>query len=115
MKRNEYQKAFDRLRFSPDFQARTEALLRDRVRETEKENQMTRKPFGKLAVLTAAAIALLAVSAAAAVLWLTPSQVAEELEDPVLAEAFESEDAVSINETRTAGDYTVTLLGLQQH
>ena len=112
MNREEYKNAFAQIPFSPDFQARTQALLRDRIRETEKENQMTRKSFGKLAVLTAAAIALLAVSVSAAVLWLTPAQVAEEIGDSVLAAAFKRENAVIINESQTAGDYTVTLLGL---
>lgn len=66
----------------------------------------------KTALLVAAAVALLAVTVSAAVLWLTPAQVAEELNDPVLAEAFQSEDAVILNETQTAGDYTVTLMGM---
>lgn len=73
---------------------------------------MSMNRMKKVALLAAAAVALLAVTVSAAVLWLTPAQVAEELNDPVLAEAFQSEDAVILNETQTAGDYTVTLMGM---
>jgi len=66
----------------------------------------------KITLLAAAAVALLAVTVSAAVLWLTPAQVAEELNDPMLAEAFQSEAAVILNETQTVGDYTVTLMGM---
>ena len=62
----------------------------------------------KITLLAAAAVALLAVTVSAAVLWLTPAQVAEELNDPMLAEAFQSEAAVILNETQTVG-------GLHRH
>ncbi len=112
MNREDYRKAFDALSFSADFQERTEALLRQRARELEKEKpNMKFKQIRKLAVL-AAAVAVLAVSVSAAVLWLSPSQVAEQMDCPALAEAFESDGAVFINETRNAGKYTVGLLGM---
>lgn len=66
----------------------------------------------KLAVSLAAAVALLVVSVSAAMVWLTPAQVAEHQDQPLLAKAFESEDAISINETVETGDFAVTLLGL---
>ncbi|MBD5148037.1 MAG: hypothetical protein HDT19_04535, partial [Oscillibacter sp.] len=75
MNREDYRKAFDEISFSADFQERTVRLLR--AREAEKENQMLNfKKTRKIAVLIAAAVALLAVSVSAAVLWLTPAQVA---------------------------------------
>lgn len=112
MNREDYRKAFDELSFSADFQERTEALLRQRARELEKEKpNMKFKQIRKLAVL-AAAVAVLAVSVSAAVLWLSPAQVAEEMNSPALAKAFESDGAVLINETRNAGEYTVGLLGM---
>lgn len=70
------------------------------------------KKTRKLAVLIAAAVAVLAVSVSAAVLWLSPSQVAEELSDPLLAQAFAGKDAILLNETVQSGDYTITLGGL---
>lgn len=113
MNREDYRKAFDELSFSADFQERTAELLQKRARELEKER--TNMTFGKtkkLAVLIAACIALLAVSVSAAMLWLTPAQVAEEHGQPLLAEAFEGPDAIAINETVESGDFSITLLGL---
>ena len=112
MNREEYKAAFDQISFSPDFQARTQALLRDCLRESEKETQkMNFSKPKKLAVLLAAAVALLAVSVSA-VLFLTPADVAARLEDDPLAAAFQSDDAVALNETAASGDYTFTLLGM---
>ncbi len=113
MNREDYRKAFEALSFSADFQERTADLLRQRARELEKErNDMTFGRTKKMAVLLAACIALLAASVSAAVAWLTPAQVAEEYDQPLLAEAFNGPDAISINETVESGDYAVTLLGL---
>ena len=61
----------------------------------------------KTALLIAAAVALLAVSVSAAVVWLTPAQVADRVEEPLLAEAFQSEDAIVLDESVTAGDYQI--------
>ena len=116
MDREMYRKAFDNLSFSENFQARTEALLRDRAQDMEKEQTMkTCRTTRKTVMLAAAMAAMLAVSVSAAVLWLSPSQVAEHMEEPLLAAAFESEDAVAIGETGAVGDYTVTLAGLGIH
>lgn len=112
MDRKEYQDAFDQLSFSADFQQRTADLLRQRARGLEKEhNTMKFKLIRKPAVIAAAA-ALLAVSVSAAALWLTPAQVALHHDQPALAQAFESKDALVLNERVEAGDFAVTLLGL---
>lgn len=67
MNRETYRKAFDEITFSPDFQARTEALLQDRARGLEKEEPMMHiGKKKKLAVLIAAAVSLLVVSVSAA-------------------------------------------------
>ena len=73
---------------------------------------MTFNKTRKIAVLAAACAALLAVSVSAAMLWLTPAQVAEEHDQPLLAEAFQGPDAITINETVESGDFSITLLGL---
>ena len=113
MNREDYRKAFDELSFSANFQKRTADLLQKRARELEKErSNMTINKTKKMAVLIAACIALLAVSVSAAVMWLTPSQVAQEHNQPLLAAAFEGPDAVTINETVESGDFSITLLGL---
>lgn len=66
----------------------------------------------KMAVSLAAAAALLVVSVSAALVWLTPSQVAERHNQPLLAQAFAGPDAISIDETVETGDFAVTLMGL---
>lgn len=111
MNREDYRRAFDEIPFSADFQERTARLLR--AREAEKENQiMTFGKLKKMALLTAAAVIVLAVSVSAALLWLTPAQVAEQAGQPLLAEAFSGPDAIAVNETQETGDFAVTLLGL---
>ena len=113
MNREDYRKAFDELSFSADFQERTADLLQQRARELEKERtEMTFNKTKRIAVLIAACIALLAVSVSAAYMWLTPAQVAEEHDQPLLAEAFQGPDAIEINETVESGDFSITLLGL---
>ena len=115
MNREKYRKAFDQIPFSADFQARTAALLHSRAQETqtlEKEKpDMKVKWIRKPAVLAAAA-ALLVLTVSAASLWLSPAQVAQYAGQPALAAAFESEDAMILNETVETGDFSVTLLGL---
>ena len=110
MDRETYKKAIDSVTFSPDFQTRTEAMLRRRAREQEKEN--TKMRFMKKPAVIVAIISLLVVSVSAAALYLSPSQVAEEFGRHRLAQAFEGSGAVTVNETVETGDYAVTLLGI---
>lgn len=113
MNREDYRKAFDEVSFSDGFQERTAELLQTRARELEKERtDMTIRKTKKIAILAAACIALLAVSVSAAYAWLTPAQVAEEHNQPLLAEAFSGPDAIELNETVESGDFSITLLGL---
>ncbi len=113
MNRRDYRAAFDAVDFSADFEERTLQKLAALRQASEKEQIiMPMNRVKKTALLIAAAVALLAVSVSAAVVWLTPAQVAEELDNPALAAAFEGKDAIVLNETQTAGDYTVTLGGL---
>ena len=113
MNRQNYRAAFDAVDFSPDFEERTLQKLAAMRHASEKEqNKMSMNRTKKSTLLAAAAVALLAVTVSAAVLWLTPAQVAEELNDPMLAEAFQSEAAVILNETQTVGDYGHEALSL---
>lgn len=114
MNRKDYREAFSGLSFSKDFQEQTvELLIRQTGQSHEKEHEaMHTRRFGKAAVLIAAAAALLAVSVSAAVLLLSPKEVAERIEDPVLAAALEGEDAVELNEAVESGGYRITLAGM---
>lgn len=66
------------------------------------------------AAILAASITLIIGSTAVFAAWkyLSPSQMAERLSGQALAEAFQSEDAVEINETQEYGEYRITLLGI---
>ena len=113
MNRQDYRAAFDAVDFSPDFEERTLQKLAAMRQASEKEQIiMPMNRVKKTALLIAAAVALLAVSVSAAVVWLTPAQVADRVEEPLLAEAFQSEDAIVLDESVTAGDYQITLAGM---
>ena len=113
MDRDTYRKAFDEIPFSADFSERTAALLCQRARELEKEDKTVRfNKTKKITALTAAAVAILVVSVSAVMLRLTPAQVANHHDQPLLAAAFESEDAIEINKSVESGDFEITLLGL---
>ena len=69
----------------------------------------------KRTAVTFGAIGLLLVSSVgitAAVRYFNGKEVAEQVENNKLASAFNSEDAISINETQTSGGYDITLLGM---
>ena len=88
MDEKKIREAFDSLTFSPDFQERTVRRLRESARTMGKEQTMTIHKRATGFLITAAAVALLAVSVFAAAALLTPAQVAQELDDPKLADAF---------------------------
>lgn len=86
------------------------------ILEKAKETQTMKHKTFRSGAAAAAAIAILAVgsvSAYAAYRYLTPSQVADEIMDGgALAKAFESKDAVLVNETQKTAGYDITLMGL---
>jgi len=109
--KEKYRTAFDAIPFSEDFQQRTvERLTRNLVDGKEEPMKMTHR-FKALPIVAALA-AILTISAAAVVLWLTPSETAQMLDDPTLAAAFESEDAVIIDQTVESEGYTFRLAGV---
>ena len=113
MNRQDYRAAFDAVDFSADFEERTLQKLAAARQTSEKEqNKMSMNRMKKTVLLTAAAVALLAVTVSAAVLWLSPAQVADRVEEPLLAEAFQGDDAILLDESVTAGDYQITLAGM---
>lgn len=84
------------------------------INRAEEMTQMKlRKKSRVPAAILAASFTLIVSSAAvfAAVRYLGPVQVAQELEDTKLMEAFQGKDAVLVNETQEYGGYLVTLLG----
>lgn len=108
MNAEEYRRAVDAVSFRSDFTHRTLSLLEAHRKETA---SMKRISF-KTALIAAALVAALAVTASAAFLLLSPSQVAQRAGNEALAAAFESDAAVSVNDTQSVGDYQLTLMGL---
>lgn len=108
MTAKDYRDAVDAVSFRPDFVPHVLSLLEAR----RKEPVSMKKPALKTALVAAALIAALAVTASAAVYFLSPGQVAREVGMDALAQVFEGEDAVRVNQTETVGDYQVTLLGM---
>lgn len=117
MNREKYRAAMDRLSFSEDFETRTIQLLREKAQPAARKEYETmkrtkhRKVFWRAAIAVCL-VAVLSISAYAAVNWLTPSQVANRVNEPALAKAFESEDAIPIDKTVETGDFTLNLAGL---
>lgn len=106
MNREQYRAQVDALSFSSDFQDRTMARLAQ-----EKERKPMKKMNLKAVLLAAAVVAAMSVTAYAAIT-LAPRDVAQRAGNEALAAAFEGEDAITVNETKTVGDYNVTLMGL---
>ncbi len=107
--REKYRNEFDSLTPRNGFEEDTIRLLREHQAE---RNSMKNKKLVTVLVSVILAVVLLAGTVYAAVKLLSPSQVAENIGDPQLAAAFESDDAVIINETKQAGDYNLTLMGI---
>ncbi|MDF2987872.1 MAG: hypothetical protein K0R50_3382, partial [Eubacterium sp.] len=64
------------------------------------------------ALISAAIILTMSITAFAAWQLLNPKQVAEHFGDQTLAKAFEEKNSIEINKTVSAGGYNITLLGI---
>ena len=91
-------------------------LNRQIIVKSKEKSQMRNQNRIRKASVAAACMCLLAagsITAYAAYHYLSPAQVAEQVSDNgALAEAFEGEDAILINETQQSNGYNITLLGL---
>lgn len=92
--------------------------LNDRILRIVKERgKMTGKTKSYRRRIPAAAIAAACIlvlcsgTALAVYKYLSPTEVAEEVENDALHKAFLSEDAILVNESQESGGYRVTLLG----
>lgn len=107
MTRKDYRAAIDAVQFSEDFQART---IRRMERQSRKELPKMKKARSLL--FAACLAAALIVSAAAAIHFLTPQEVAAFQGDETLSAAFAGEDAIVLDQTAECGDYTFRLAGI---
>ena len=86
-----------------------------RLAEEKQNMKRGQKYFKRIpaAVLTAALVlGVTSLTAYAAWKYLSVQEVAENVGDITLADAFLSEDAISINESQSYGEYRVTLMGM---
>jgi hypothetical protein len=82
------------------------------IKKEEEEMNKAARISIKTIALAAVLVAVLAGSALAALNLLKPGEVAKRAGDIALSAAFESKDALMIDETLTSGDYALTLMGL---
>lgn len=86
--------------------------LNQKILQRAKEENMKKK-LRPVAAAVLGVCLLGSVTTYAAIKYLTPSEVASEIyEDKYLAEAFEGEDAIFINEQMSGDGYVFTLLGI---
>jgi hypothetical protein len=83
------------------------------IRKAEEKGALSAKRIRPILVFIIIICALLFCSVAAFAAWkfLAPKDIALGYGDKQLAKAFESDDAILLDESQTYGDYTVTLLG----
>ena len=94
-------------KYTPKKQLNTAILERK-----EEKHRMKKKNIGTIAATVVLALAVCGGTGYAAVKYLSPDKVATEFENDTLAEAFQGEDALWINDTKEANDYSVTLMGV---
>ena len=93
----------------PDF------WLNQKIMQRAKEKEcMTnkRKRFSVAAIVMICTLFTASLGVFAAVRYLTADQVAESFADELLSEAFQTEDAVLVNESQEYAGYRVTFLGI---
>lgn len=84
----------------------------NQVKEQKKMLGRDKRRMPSVAAIAVLVLCLSSVTVYAAIKFLTPAEVAEEMQDKKLAEVFLSDEAVEINETQNFGSYNVTLLSV---
>ena len=113
MNRQDYRAAFDALGFSGDFESQTLRKLQQAAAQTAEKEKCHMKAHHIKKLFPAAAVAAaLVVTISAAALLLTPAQVADALQNPVLADAFQGDTAVLLQEQQQVDGFDITLLGM---
>ena len=91
-----------------------DALHQKVMQKWKEQSNMKKRKFYKAAAAAAAILLASTLSVGAAVRFFTPKEAAEELGGTKIADLFESDEAVLINETQEGGQYAYTLLGLTE-
>lgn len=96
----------------PRVELNDQILLQVKERQTMAGKKKTYQRRIPAAGIAAACILVLCSGTAFAVYkYLTPAEVAQEVKNDTLQQAFLSEGAISVNETQESGGYRITLLG----
>ncbi|MDP4108977.1 MAG: hypothetical protein Q8878_03000 [Bacillota bacterium] len=114
MDKEKYKAAIEAVKFSENFERDTIELLRKAAGcKTQKEKgELKTHKIVRIPVMIMAVIGILAATALALSVLMSPREVAGKSGDTVLAAALDSKDAITINKSAKAGNYTVTLLGI---
>ncbi|MCQ6560539.1 hypothetical protein [Paenibacillus mendelii] len=91
-----------------------EELNESIINRYKERNRMKRVNSKRISigVLVAVCTLVLSITAVAAAQLFSSKQVAQHLGDQVLAQAFESRDAIEVNQSVASGDYNFTLHGI---
>lgn len=81
------------------------------MKAKERKNMLHKKKISIAVAAAASTLLFASVTALAAYHYLSPAEVAEEIEDDTLKEAFSGDDTVMVGETQESGGYRITLLG----
>ena len=106
-----YREQINALEFSDSFEAETVNLLSD-IQQERKGKIINMKKTIKFISIAATIVSLVAISALAISVLLTPGQVAEHFGNNEVAQAFESGEAQIVNQTVENSGYIFTLEGI---
>ena len=95
----------------PDERLNNQVLSAVKERKNMTNNMTNKRKIPAAAIIAACTLVFGSLTALAARHYLTPSEIATEMEDDTLKAAFLSENALFINEEQEIGGYRVILLG----
>lgn len=96
----------------PSAQLQRQTIQNMKERYGMEQNGTGRRKKFCTAVLTAALVIGIPAGAFAAWHLMSPAQVATQLQEAALAEAFANDNAITLNQVQEGGDYKFTLMGL---
>lgn len=82
------------------------------VKEREHMKLFKKKKMPAVVLVAAMVLCFGSITVVAAWKYLSPAMVAEKIQETKLVDAFQSEDAILVNETQSMAGYNVTLLGI---
>lgn len=111
---DEYKAAIDAIKFSQTFERDTTLLMLQAAEKEKKKENTSMKSHKILGIpaLSAIFIVVFAVSAFALTALLGPKDVATQAGDMALAKAFDSKDALIIDQSVETGEYIINLAGI---